>query len=152
MGFEGPSQTAPKPKVETPDESQRVEDIAKAQEMAEAGDRLRTEISGSPTAKAEGNVFAGGLRQQVEDANKSADELRNDPEKAEALRGHTDSLPVREYVADDLDKRLKGTEKAADRSEEIAGIIYELQNQDTLYNLSLEDVQRIKEIIEKTKK
>lgn len=140
------------PEPVVPDESQRIEDIEKAQEMAEAGDRLRTQISGSPKYREEYPGQSSGLRDDLKVATESADELRDDAEKADAKRGHLDNIHVREYVEDNLKKRIEGTEDAAEKSEGIAGIIYELQNQDTLYNLSLEDVKQITEIIDNIKK
>jgi hypothetical protein len=148
MGMEaGGFDVVPEPVV--PDESQRVEDPDKARAMAEASDHTHTEVSGRPDYKKEYPGRPAGLRGDLKVATEAADELRNDPEMAAAKRGHLDSLPVREYVADNLNKRIEGMERFAERQEEIAGIIYDLHNQDTLVRMKSEDIKQIKDILQK---
>lgn len=144
MGMEG----APQIPI---DDSERIDDVAKAQEMAKAGDQLRTEVSGRSFENND-QLARPGLREQASEARKSAEELSNDPEKAWETRNNSDSIYTREYVADQLDNRVEGVEQLAERQEEIAGIMYDLQNQETLYNLKLDDIKQIKEIIDRTKK
>ncbi len=140
MGFEAPSQ----PKID-----ERVEDVGKAQEMAQAGDRDRTAVSGS--SKFNDAIIdrpMQGLRGQLDTANEALRELQDDPAKAEAKRGHLDDIHVRAYQAEQLSGELEGREQSADRKEEIAGIVYDLQNSS---NISEEDIKQIKSILSKSK-
>lgn len=138
MGFEGPSQAPPAPKVE--ESSERVEDVAKAQEMAQAG-------------RSERNV-AAEYGQQLQEQKAAVDELQNNPEMAWQKRGDLDSLGARQYRAGQLEKSKIGWETNAEMKEEIAGIIYDLQNPGAskLDQLSQEDLNKIKEVIEEVKK